>query len=92
MGKIFLICIDHLSFSLTEKLIADGAVEKTRTSTGCPTATSTLRVYQFRHDRTWLSKTFWPSAFNKSQRKVQANFLFPIIYFIRTIYNLIKIT
>ena len=28
------------------------AVEKTRTSTGCPTATSTLRVYQFRHDRT----------------------------------------
>lgn len=28
-----------------------GAVEKTRTSTGCPTATSTLRVYQFRHDR-----------------------------------------
>src|SRR5690606_19619590 len=30
----------------------DGAVEKTRTSTGCPTATATLRVYQFRHDRT----------------------------------------
>ena len=30
-----------------------GAVEKTRTSTGYyPTATSTLRVYQFRHDRT----------------------------------------
>ncbi len=29
----------------------DGAVEKTRTSTGYPTATSTLRVYQFRHDR-----------------------------------------
>ena len=29
----------------------NGAVEKTRTSTGCPTATSTLRVYQFRHDR-----------------------------------------
>ena len=29
-----------------------GAVEKTRTSTGCyPTAPSTLRVYQFRHDR-----------------------------------------
>ena len=28
-----------------------GAVERTRTSTGCPTATSTLRVYQFRHDR-----------------------------------------
>ena len=29
-----------------------GAVEKTRTSTGYyPTATSTLRVYQFRHDR-----------------------------------------
>ena len=30
----------------------ESAVEKTRTSTGCPTATSTLRVYQFRHDRT----------------------------------------
>ena len=29
-----------------------GAVERTRTSTSCPTATSTLRVYQFRHDRT----------------------------------------
>ena len=29
-----------------------GAVEKTRTSTSCDTATSTLRVYQFRHDRT----------------------------------------
>ena len=28
-----------------------GAVQKTRTSTGYPTATSTLRVYQFRHDR-----------------------------------------
>src|SRR5690606_22123444 len=28
-----------------------GAVKKTRTSTGCPTATSTLRVYQFRHHR-----------------------------------------
>ena len=33
----------------------DGAVEKTRTSTGCPTATSTLRVYQFRHDRKAVS-------------------------------------
>src|ERR1700704_3645340 len=33
-----------------------GAVEKTRTSTGCPTATSTLRVYQFRHDRTSRKK------------------------------------
>jgi hypothetical protein len=31
--------------------IENGAVKKTRTSTGCPTATSTLRVYQFRHDR-----------------------------------------
>ena len=30
----------------------NGAVEKTRTSTPCGTATSTLRVYQFRHDRT----------------------------------------
>src|SRR5262249_49616096 len=29
----------------------DGAVEKTRTSTGCPTPTSTRRVYQSRHDR-----------------------------------------
>ena len=30
----------------------DGAAEKTRTSTGLsPTATSTLRVYQFRHGR-----------------------------------------
>lgn len=28
-----------------------GAVEKTRTSTDLSTATSTLRVYQFRHDR-----------------------------------------
>ena len=28
-----------------------GAVERNRTFTGCPTATSTLRVYQFRHDR-----------------------------------------
>ena len=34
-------------------LMVNGAVEKTRTSTGCPTATSTLRVYQFRHDRPW---------------------------------------
>ena len=30
----------------------NGAVERTRTSTDCSTATSTLRVYQFRHDRT----------------------------------------
>ena len=30
----------------------NGAAERTRTSTGCPTATSTLRVYQFRHGRT----------------------------------------
>ena len=37
----------------TDLQISCGAVEKTRTSTGCPTATSTLRVYQFRHDRTW---------------------------------------
>ncbi len=34
-----------------------GAVEKTRTSTGCPTATSTLRVYQFRHDRIVVGPT-----------------------------------
>jgi hypothetical protein len=34
-----------------------GAVEKTRTSTGCPTATSTLRVYQFRHDRIVVEPT-----------------------------------
>src|SRR5690606_1679332 len=37
---------------LDDYRLEDGAVEKTRTSTGCPTATSTLRVYQFRHDRT----------------------------------------
>tara|TARA_Y100000052_G_scaffold27605_1_gene37577 strand:- start:8450 stop:8863 length:414 start_codon:yes stop_codon:yes gene_type:complete len=37
---------------LRSKIGMFGAVEKTRTSTGCPTATSTLRVYQFRHDRT----------------------------------------
>ena len=31
---------------------SNGAAEKTRTSTGySPTATSTLRVYQFRHSR-----------------------------------------
>ena len=36
----------------TKVLEKSGAVEKTRTSTGySPTATSTLRVYQFRHDR-----------------------------------------
>jgi hypothetical protein len=35
----------------TARIVSNGAVEKTRTSTGCPTATSTLRVYQFRHDR-----------------------------------------
>ena len=36
----------------------NGAVEKTRTSTGAmPTATSTLRVYQFRHDRKGLATT-----------------------------------
>jgi hypothetical protein len=28
-----------------------GAVKKTRTSTGCPAATSRQCVYQFRHDR-----------------------------------------
>ena len=38
--------------SQTGRHVCFGAVEKTRTSTGCPTATSTLRVYQFRHDRT----------------------------------------
>jgi hypothetical protein len=33
----------------------NGAAEKTRTSTGLtPTATSTLRVYQFRHGRTCI--------------------------------------
>ena len=32
----------------------DGAVERNRTFTGCPTATSTLRVYHFRHDRIFL--------------------------------------
>jgi hypothetical protein len=39
--------------TLVSKNGGGGAVEKTRTSTGfTPTATSTLRVYQFRHDRT----------------------------------------
>ena len=33
-------------------MVGFGAAERTRTSTGCPTATSTLRVYQFRHGRT----------------------------------------
>ena len=46
---------------------SDGAVEKTRTSTGCPTATSTLRVYQFRHDRTSRrAGANRPAAFSKS--------------------------
>ena len=40
----------------------DGAVEKTRTSTGCPTATSTLRVYQFRHDRIVVGAEPCPAA------------------------------
>ncbi len=31
--------------------LKSGAVERTRTSTSKLTATSTLRVYQFRHDR-----------------------------------------
>ena len=39
-----------------------GAVEKTRTSTGCPTATSTLRVYQFRHDRSLGKGAGLPNA------------------------------
>jgi hypothetical protein len=43
--------VKGFQFLIDEKKIV-GAVEKTRTSTGCPTATSTLRVYQFRHDRT----------------------------------------
>src|SRR5690349_22532530 len=38
--------------NMSPSLGDDGAVEKTRTSTPCGTATSTLRVYQFRHDRT----------------------------------------
>jgi hypothetical protein len=44
---------DRSGDQLKERKISgeNGAVEKTRTSTGCPTATSTLRVYQFRHDR-----------------------------------------
>ncbi len=45
------IWIQPLMFGIA--LGANGAVEKTRTSTPCGTATSTLRVYQFRHDRTW---------------------------------------
>ncbi len=35
-----------------------GAVEKTRTSMNCFTATSTLRVYQFRHDRIYSEETY----------------------------------
>ena len=37
---------------MLRKTASNGAAERTRTSTGCPTATSTLRVYQFRHGRT----------------------------------------
>ena len=50
--------VGHIKTQTTDKTqknrpkpVSVGAVEKTRTSTGCPTATSTLRVYQFRHDR-----------------------------------------
>jgi hypothetical protein len=52
--------VNQLVFSMVSKALMEfggrpwmlnGAVERTRTSTGCPTATSTLRVYQFRHDR-----------------------------------------
>jgi hypothetical protein len=34
----------------------NGAVERNRTFTGCPTATSTLRVYHFRHDRIFYDR------------------------------------
>ncbi len=45
--------LDLTTVKLFKNKRKNGAVEKTRTSTGFPTATSTLRVYQFRHDRTW---------------------------------------
>src|SRR5262245_66505671 len=52
-----------------------GAVEKTRTSTGCPTATSTLRVYQFRHDRTpRKGRSDRPGACSKSLPVKQGRF------------------
>ena len=44
-------CFSTASRKIGSEQESAGAVEKTRTSTGCPTATSTLRVYQFRHDR-----------------------------------------
>ena len=41
-----------INITVYQVLTVSGAVEKTRTSTGYyPTTTSTLRVYQFRHDR-----------------------------------------
>ena len=43
--------------ALTSLAFLNGAVEKTRTSTSCDTATSTLRVYQFRHDRIVVGAT-----------------------------------
>ena len=55
----FHVCIYISRCNITDQLLISklflkilGAVEKTRTSTGYyPTTTSTLRVYQFRHDR-----------------------------------------
>jgi hypothetical protein len=38
----------------TMPIFRDGAVERNRTSTSKLTATSTLRVYHFRHDREFL--------------------------------------
>jgi hypothetical protein len=40
--------------------IRNGAVERTRTSTDCSTATSTLRVYQFRHNRSGIASIMVP--------------------------------
>ena len=42
--RVFLVRVTH-------HLLHYGAIGETRTPTPCGTATSTLRVYQFRHDR-----------------------------------------
>lgn len=56
-GVVSYPCILNIvNYTFKEKLfiitfIKFGAAEKTRTSKDCSTATSTLRVYQFRHSR-----------------------------------------
>ncbi len=52
LGGFFFGNNKNTSVSIPPIWRGNGAAEKTRTSTGCPTATSTLRVYQFRHGRT----------------------------------------